>query len=217
MDQGSVLHCTEAFVKKALAAEGTGHDWWHIERVLNNARLINKDEQGDPYVIELAVLLHDVGDRKVIGEEKDDYSIAENFLKDHEVEGAVIDNVLFIIQNMSFSKTLAQKKRAMPIEFYVVQDADRLDAIGAIGIARTFAYGGSKGRPLYDPTKTAQTINTTAEYQALNSSTFHHFEEKLLRLKDLMNTPTAKKIAEHRHAFMRQYLAEFLDEWDGKK
>ena len=217
MDQGAVLNDTKEFVRKALATEGTGHDWWHIERVLTNALHINKDEHGDPYVIQLAALLHDVGDRKVIGKEKDDYSIAENFLKDHKVEGAVIDSVLFIISNISFSKTLAQQKNNMPIEFCVVQDADRLDAIGAIGIARAFAYGGSKGRPLYDPTKTAQAINTTEEYQALDSSTFHHFEEKLLRLKDLMNTPTAKKIAEYRHAFMQQYLAEFLDEWDGNK
>lgn len=217
MKKEFILKKTESFVKKALASEGTGHDWWHIERVLNNARLINKTEKADTFVIELAVLLHDVGDRKVIKQEEDDYTIAENFLKKQKATDDVIEQVMFIIKNMSFSKSLNNKKDDVSKEFYVVQDADRLDAIGAIGIARAFAYGGSKERPLYDPTKKAQKINSTKNYRKLNSSTFHHFEEKLLLLKDLMNTKTARKIAKERNEYMRKYLEQFLAEWNGKK
>lgn len=217
MKKELILKKTENFVKNALAGEGTGHDWWHIERVLNNARLINKTEKADAFVIELAVLLHDVGDRKVIKQEEDDYTIAENFLKKQKVDNKVIEQVMFVIKNMSFSKSLNSKKVDVSKELYVVQDADRLDAIGAIGIARAFAYGGSKERPLYDPTKKAQKINSTKNYRKLNSSTFHHFEEKLLLLKDLMNTKTARKIAEKRNEYMRKYLEQFLAEWNGKK
>jgi uncharacterized protein len=217
MKKDLILKKTEDYTKKALSNEGTGHDWWHIERVRNNARLINSTEKADGFVIELAVLLHDVGDRKVIKQEEDDYSIAENFLKKQKVSAEVIEHVMFIIQNMSFSKSLNSKKENVSKEFYIVQDADRLDAIGAIGVARAFVYGGSKGRPMYDPTKKAQKINTTKSYRKLNSSTFHHFEEKLLLLKDLMNTKAAKKIADKRNSFMEKYLEQFLDEWNGKK
>jgi uncharacterized protein len=217
MKNDLILKTTENFVRKALAGEGTGHDWWHIERVRNNARLINGAEKADAFVVELAVLLHDVGDRKVIKQEDDDYTIAANFLKKQKVTDDVIDRVMFIIKNMSFSKSLNSKKDDASKEFYVVQDADRLDALGAIGIARAFAYGGSKEKPLYDPTKKAQKICSTKNYRKLNSSSFHHFEEKLLLLKDLMNTKTAKKIAEKRDAYMRKYLQQFLAEWNGKK
>lgn len=217
MKKDVILKKTEIFVKRALAGEGTGHDWWHIERVRNNARLINKTEKADAFVIDLAVLLHDVGDRKVIKQEEDDYAIAEGFLKQQKVSGDIIEHVMFIIKHMSFSKALNNKKENVSKEFYVVQDADRLDAIGAIGIARAFAYGGSKERPLYDPTKKAQKVHTTKSYRKLNSSTFHHFEEKLLLLKDLMNTKTAKKVAEKRNAYMKSYLEQFLAEWNGRK
>ncbi len=217
MKKDLILKKTENFTKEALSNEGTGHDWWHIERVRNNARLINSTEKANGFVIELAVLLHDVGDRKVIKQEEDDYSIAENFLKKQGVSTEVIQHVMFIIQNMSFSKSLNNKKENVSKEFYIVQDADRLDAIGAIGVARAFVYGGSKGKPMHDPSKKAQKINTTKNYRKLNGSTFHHFEEKLLLLKDLMNTKAAKKIAEKRNSFMKKYLEQFLDEWNGKK
>lgn len=217
MNKSSILNKTEDFTKKALSGEGTGHDWCHIERVRNNARLINSIEKADDFIIELAVLLHDVGDRKVIKKEEDDYSIAESFLKKQKVSPEIIEHVIFIIQNMSFSKSLNNKREGVSKEFYIVQDADRLDAIGAIGIARAFVYGGSKGRPMYDPNKKAQKINTTKNYRKLNSSTFHHFEEKLLLLKNLMNTKTAKKIADKRNVFMEKYLEQFLDEWNGKR
>ncbi|MBP6925937.1 MAG: HD domain-containing protein [Candidatus Pacebacteria bacterium] len=217
MKKEIILKRTKLFTKKALSGEGTGHDWWHIERVLNNANLINKTEKADAFVIELAVLLHDIGDRKVIQREEDDYTIAENFLKKQKVADDVINQVMFIIKNMSFSKSLNHKKDNVCKEFYIVQDADRLDAIGAIGIARAFTYGGSKERPLYDPTKKAQKINSTKNYRKLNSSTFHHFEEKLLLLEELMNTRAAKRIAKKRTTYMQKYLQQFLDEWFGKK
>jgi len=217
MKKNLILKKTESFTKKALNNEGTGHDWWHIDRVRNNARLINSTERADGFIVELAVLLHDVGDRKVIKQKEDDYSIAENFLKKQKVSADVIERVMFIIQNMSFSKSLNNKKENVSKEFYIVQDADRLDAIGAIGVARAFVYGGSKGRLMYDPTKKAQRINTTKNYRKLNSSTFHHFEEKLLLLKDLMNTKAAKKIADNRNKFMEKYLEQFLYEWNGKR
>lgn len=217
MNKAVILKRTENFVKKQLSNEGTGHDWRHIERVSNNAKLINKTEKADKFIIYLALLLHDVGDRKVIKKEEDDYSIAENFLKKQKVSTSVINEVMFIIKNMSFSKSLNKKKEGVSKEFYIVQDADRLDAIGAIGIARAFAYGGSKARPLYDPTKKAQEINTTKNYHKFTSSTFHHFEEKLLLLRNLMNTKTSKKIAKNRDGFMKKYLKQFLQEWNGKK
>lgn len=217
MKKELILKKTEAFVKKTLASETTGHDWWHIERVRNNSRLINKKEKADAFVIELAVLLHDVGDRKVIKKEEDDYSIAEDFLNKNNITKEIVDEVMFIIKNMSFSKSLNNKKENVSKEFYVVQDADRIDAIGAIGIARAFAYGGSKERPLYDPTKKAQKLYSTKNYRKLKSSTFHHFEEKVLLLKDLMNTTTAKKIAQKRDEYMRKYLKQFLDEWNSYK
>ncbi len=217
MIKNIILKKTENFVKKKLANEGTGHDWWHIKRVINNARLINKTEKADTFIIELALLLHDIGDRKVIKKENDDYTIAENFLKKQKINNDLIIKIMFIIKNMSFSKSLNNKKENLSKEFHIAQDADRLDAIGAIGIARTFAYGGNKNRPLYDPTKKAQKINTTKNYRKLNSSSFHHFEEKLLLLKDLINTKTAKKIAEKRHKYMEKYTEQFLAEWDGKR
>lgn len=217
MNTKLIIKQTEDFVKTLLKQEGTGHDWWHIERVRNNAKLINKTEKANLFVIDLALLLHDVGDRKVIKKENDNYSIAENFLKKQRVSKEIIIQVMFIIENISFSKSLNNKKANVSKEFYVVQDADRLDAIGAIGVARAFAYGGSKGRPLFDPTKKAQKINSTKNYKKLNSSTFHHFEEKLLLLKNLMNTKAAKKIAKNRHDFMKQYLTQFQEEWKGRK
>jgi uncharacterized protein len=217
MNKNTIIKKTENFVKDLLNKEGTGHDWWHIERVRNNAKLINKSENANNLVIDLALLLHDVGDRKVIKKEDDNYSIAENFLKKQKVSKDALEQVMFIIKNMSFSKSLNNKQINVSKEFYIVQDADRLDAIGAIGVARAFAYGGSKNRPLYDPHKKAQKINTTKNYRKLKSSTFHHFEEKLLLLKDLMNTRTAKKIAKNRDDFMKKYLRQFLDEWRGKK
>jgi uncharacterized protein len=216
MDKAHILNKAEYFVKKLLSKEGTGHDWWHVQRVRNNAHQINKFEKANSFIIELSILLHDVGDRKVIKKEEDDYTIAENFLKNQKISDELIDNIMFIIKNISFSKSLNKKRNEASKEFYIVQDADRLDALGAIGIARAFAYGGSKNRPIYDPTKKAQKISTTKNYRKTQSSSLHHFEEKLFLLKNLINTKTARKIAKERDVFMRKYVDQFLKEWQGK-
>lgn len=217
MNHNDIIQATEEFVKDAVGDEGTGHDWWHVVRVRNSARLINEIEKGDWFVIELALLLHDVGDRKVIHKENDDYSIAENFLVRQKVSSSVIDQVMFIIKNMSFSKSLNNKKSGAPIEFYIVQDADRLDAIGAIGVARAFAFGGSRARLLYDPEYSPQLFTSSEAYKNATSSTLHHFDEKLFLIKDLLNTQTAKSIAKERDKFMKTFKQQFLDEWEGKK
>ncbi len=217
MKKSQLIKVTEKFVKEALSKDGTGHDWWHIVRVRNNAKLICKTEKVDQFIVDLALLLHDVGDRKVIHKDEDDYSIAKNFLTKNKCPSKIMEEVLFIIENMSFSKSLNFKNKLASKEFYIVQDADRLDAIGAIGIARAFAFGGSRSRPLYDPTKKAQKVHSTESYRKMQSSTIHHFYEKLLLLKDLMNTKTAKKIASSRHLYMKGFLKEFNAEWEGKK
>lgn len=216
MDTKKIIRNIEKIVEQALSKEGTGHDWWHIVRVRNNAKAILQKEKADVFVVDLAVLLHDVGDRKVIDKEEDDHTIAKEYLERESVSKEIIDHVMFIIENMSFSKSLDSKREDVSLEFQVVQDADRLDALGAIGIARAFIYGGSKGRPMYDPTKQAQKTDTTENYRKHDSSTFHHFEEKLLKLKDLMNTKTGKEIAQNRHEYMLSYTDRFLKEWNGE-
>ncbi|CAN5422902.1 HD domain-containing protein [soil metagenome] len=208
---------TEGFVKELLINEGTGHDWWHAVRVSSAARDIQRAEGGDAFVIDLASLLHDIGDRKVIHKTDDDYTIAENFLNQQELDKSIVDQIMFIIKNMSYSKNLRQKLSDAPIELKIVQDADRLDAIGAIGIARMFTYGGSRGRVIFDPEVSDRNISNSDEYKKPSGSSFHHFEEKLLHLKDLLNTDTAKTIAENRDAFMRQYIQQFKDEINGLK
>lgn len=211
----SLTRTTEDFVQQRLAGESTGHDWWHAERVRHLARTLHQTEGGDWQIIELAVLLHDVGDRKVLGQEDDDPSIARDFLTAQQVSPATIDAVMHIIEHMSYSKSLDGDTIEKPIEFQIVQDADRLDALGAIGIARAFAFGGSRGRPLYDPSYKAQEYTSANAYKQSQSSTLHHFEEKLFRLKDLLNTDTARHIAASREAYMQDFVRQFLDEWRG--
>ena len=214
----ALLHETELFAQSALAHESTGHDWWHIVRVRNIAKKIQAKEGGDLNIIDLALILHDVGDRKVIQKTEDDYSIAESFLRSHDTDNEMMHTVMEIIKNMSFSKSLDQSPAsAASIEFQIVQDSDRLDALGAIGIARAFAYGGSKARPLYDPEYTPQNFKSRDDYVNAKSSSLHHFDEKLLRLKELLNTATAKEIAANRDAYMREFQIRFLDEWNGVK
>lgn len=212
-----LIQKTEEFVKTRLAKEGTGHDWWHIERVRANGRAIQAHEGGDMIIIDLALLLHDVGDRKVIDADEDDYTIAQTFLEENNAPEETIQRVMYIIQNMSFSKSVGKDQSNESIEFYTVQDADRLDAMGAIGIARAFAYGGKKERLLYDPTKQIQEVTSIEEYRKLESSTLHHFHEKLFQLKNGMKTSTGKKMAEERDVFMHTFYNRFLDEWNGEK
>ncbi len=213
----NIINKTIEFVKKELKDAESGHDWFHIERVYNNANLIAKAENVDISVVQLAALLHDIADSKfnngneTIGPQK-----AKTFLKSINLEADKINHIVKIIANMSFSKSLENKELFTSLELQVVQDADRLDAIGAIGIARAFNYGGYKNRLMYDP-KIAPKLNQTKEaYKKSKAPTINHFYEKLLLLKDKMNTKTGKKIATERHNFMKLFLNQFYNEWNGK-
>ncbi|TDU43617.1 uncharacterized protein BXY82_1032 [Gelidibacter sediminis] len=208
---------TIAFVKSQLENAEGGHDWFHIQRVLNNALLIAKTEEVDVFVVQLGALLHDIADSKFHnGDETVGPKVARVFLKEINVEAAVIDHVVNIIENISFKGGNELQKFRSP-ELDVIQDADRLDALGAIGIARTFNYGGFKNRALYDPKIKPNLSMSKEEYKASNAPTINHFYEKLLLLKDKMNTETGRQIATERHRFMEHFLEQFYAEWDGLK
>src|ERR1700748_636444 len=206
MDHQTIISQTVNFVKDTLKHAEGGHDWWHIHRVWNNARLIAETEQADLLTVELAALLHDIADSKFHnGDEEIGPATAGNYLQSINVDEKVIEHVRQIIRHISF-KSGFDKGIFRSTELAIVQDADRLDAIGAIGIARTFSYGGFKGREIYNP-EIEPDLNLTKEaYKHSNAPSINHFYEKLLLLKDKMNTPTGKKLAEQRHAFMLTYL-----------
>ena len=207
---------TIAFVKEQLANAEGGHDWFHIERVFNNALLISKTEQVDKLVISLAALLHDIADSKFHnGDELIGPKTARSFLESQNVSKTCTAHIIAIIENISFKGGNFEKKFNSK-ELEIVQDADRLDAIGAIGIARTFNYGGFKNRPLYNPNVQPNLNMSKEEYKNSEAPTLNHFYEKLLLLKDKMNTETGKKIAQKRHDFMITYLSQFYAEWDGE-
>lgn len=212
-----IIQKTATFVKHTLQNAESGHDWWHILRVWNNAKLIAQTEEVDLLTVELAALLHDIADSKFNnGDEEIGPKIAGDFLKSIEVDAKVIEHVQQIIRHMSFKSSFG-KAGFSSEEMKVVQDADRLDAIGAIGIARAFNYGGFKNREMYNP-ETEPNFNLTKEaYKNSAAPTINHFSEKLLLLKDLMNTKTAQKIAQQRHRFMELYLEQFYAEWNGTK
>ncbi len=218
MNKEKIITATIAFVKKELKSAEGGHDWFHIERVFKNTLLISKDEKVDIFIVSLAALLHDIADPKFYnGDETIGPKIASEFLKKQQVSNSIIDHVLHIIKHISFKNTFDEKGLNFTSkELEVVQDADRLDAIGAIGIARCFNYGGYKDRALYNP-KIAPNLNMTKEeYKHSDAPTINHFYEKLLLLKDEMNTAAGKKIAIERHQYMEQFLKQFYDEWNGK-
>ena len=219
MDKEKIITTTIAFVKKELKNAEGGHDWFHIERVFKNSILISKDEKVDVFVVSLAALLHDIADPKFYnGDETVGPKIATKFLKEQEVHEQIINHVVNIIKHISFKNSFdKESKKFNSIELKVVQDADRLDAIGAIGIARCFNYGGFKNRGLYDPEIIPNLNMTKEQYKNSDAPTINHFYEKLLLLKDSMNTLSGKKIAAQRHAFMETYLKQFYDEWDGLK
>jgi uncharacterized protein len=213
----SIIDSAIHFVKQQLERAEGGHDWFHIERVYKNAILIAEGEDCDLMVVKLAALLHDIADSKFHdGDETVGPKVARAFLEKEQIEESVISHVIAIIENISFKggnfETLFQSK-----ELAIVQDADRLDAIGAIGIARTFNYGGYKNRPLYNPAITPNLHMSKEEYKKSDSPTLNHFYEKLLLLKDKMSTNTGRKLAESRHRFMEQFLSQFYAEWDGEK
>lgn len=208
---------TKTFVKEQLVEAEGGHDWFHIERVYKNALLIAKDEIVDVFVVQLGALLHDIADSKFHdGDETIGPKRAREFLLKINVDSEVIAHVIKIIENISF-KGGNETQKFKSLELDVVQDADRLDAIGAIGVARTFNYGGFKNRMLYDPEIKADLKMSKEAYKTSNAPTINHFYEKLLLLKDKMNTKTGRQIAEKRHEFMELYLAQFFDEWNGEK
>lgn len=205
------------FVKKELQNAEAGHDWWHIERVWKTAKNIAKEENVNLEVVEFAALLHDIADAKFHdGDEEIGPQKAGEFLKSIAVEPEIIHHVQQIIRNMSFKSSLGEIHFTSP-EMLVVQDADRLDAIGAIGIARAFTYGGYKNRELYNPEIKPELNLSKEAYKKSTAPTINHFYEKLLLLKDKMNTASGRKIAAQRHQFMEQYLEQFYAEWNGEK
>ena len=213
----ALISNTIAFVQKELEGAEGGHDWFHIQRVYKNALLIAKEEEVDLLVVSLGALLHDIADSKFHdGDETVGPLKAKNFLEAEGVSNAVIAHVINIIENISFKGGNTQQS-FRSIELDVVQDADRLDAIGAIGIARTFNYGGYKNRAIYDPAVAPQLDMSPAAYKASKSPTINHFYEKLLLLKDRMNTNSGEKIARERHRFMEKFLDQFYAEWEGAK
>ena len=213
----SIIEKTINFVKQQLKNAEGGHDWFHIERVYKNALVIAKEEKCDETVVKLGALLHDIADSKFHnGDETIGPKIAREFLEYENVSENTIQHVIAIINNISFKGGNFEKKFSS-IELEIVQDADRLDAIGAIGIARTFNYGGFKNRPLYNPEILPNLHMTKEEYKNAESPTVNHFYEKLLLLKDKMNTKTGKKMAQNRHDFMETFLNRFYAECNGEK
>ena len=217
MENENLIQTTIQFVKQKLQNAEGGHDWFHIERVFKNSLLIAKNEKCNLLVVQLAALLHDIADSKFNdGDETIGPKIASDFLKSQNVDDKIIEEVVQIINNISFKGGNFQKTYNS-IELDIVQDADRLDAIGAIGIARVFNYGGFKNRVLYDPEIFPSLDMTKEDYKNNANPTLNHFYEKLLLLKDKMNTKTGKKIANERHLFMENYLSQFYAEWNGEK
>lgn len=213
----SIIDKTIFFVKQQLENAEGGHDWFHIERVYKNSILIAQEEDCDLTVVKLGALLHDIADSKFHdGDETIGPKTARTFLESENVFEETINHVINIIENISFKGGNFENKFSSK-ELEIVQDADRLDAIGAIGIARTFNYGGFKNRALYDPSIAPNLNMSKEEYKNSNSPTLNHFYEKLLLLKDKMNTATGKKIALERHKYMENFLSQFYAEWEGEK
>lgn len=210
------LEKTRAFIKEKLAGEGTGHDWWHIERVYNNALAITRKEGGNEFIVQLGALLHDVADHKFHnGDDTIGPKIAREWLEEIEVEEQVIKEVERIVKEISF-KGAKVKTPMSSMEGKIVQDADRLDAIGAIGIARAFAYGGYKGREMYNPEQLPVIHESFESYKKSEGHTINHFYEKLLLLKELMNTNEGKRMAQQRHNYMEGFLKQFYSEWNSE-
>jgi uncharacterized protein len=205
MNREQQINLTEQFVKSKVAAFDSGHDWWHVLRVRNMASYINAREAGaDPFILEIAALLHDTADAKFSGENcEEKYSDIRHFMSDSNME-SIVDQIIEVISNVSYSNKNPSGNLKNPV-LLIVQDADRLDAIGAIGIARAFNYGGFRNRPLHVPDDTDALVNM---------STISHFYDKLLKLKNMMNTPTGRTIAQERHDFLENFLNQFYREWN---
>lgn len=211
--QKKILADTSHHIQRIFEDDSTGHDWWHIYRVKNLALKIAEPEGGDVFIIEMAALLHDLDDWKLSG--NSETNLAKDWLEQVEVEKPDRLKILQIIDEVSF-KGAGVETIATSLESKIVQDADRLDAIGAVGIARTFAYGGNKGRLIYDPKVAPERHNDFESYKNNSAPTINHFYEKLLLLKDRLNTNAAKNIASKRHDFMEKFLTQFFSEWNNK-
>ncbi|MBT7621259.1 MAG: HD domain-containing protein [Lentimicrobiaceae bacterium] len=210
-----VIEKTVEFVKLELYGAEGGHDWWHVYRVWKNSIAIGKTEDCNKLIVELSALLHDIADPKFYnGDENIGPQKAEEFLVSIGLSNEIIDRIIYIIRHVSFKNTFDNNTEKNN-ELNIVQDADRLDAIGAIGIARTFNYGGFKGDELYNPDIPPKNYKSKREYKSGNSPTLNHFYEKLLKLKGMMNTEAGIKIANNRHQFMEVFLKQFYSEWNG--
>ena len=215
MKQQEQLKRMEQYAKRVLGSDTSGHDWSHIERVVNTAKTIAKAEGADLFICEAAALLHDVIDDKIVQDPADALKELKKFLTSIEVTPEEIEAIELIITRMSFKNH--QENQELSLEGRVVQDADRLDAIGAIGIARVMCYSGSTGRPIHHPNMKPRGKMTPEEYRNGESTAIMHFYEKLLKLKELMNTDYGKKLAKGRHEFLEMYLEQFYAEWEGKR
>jgi len=210
----STINNTVEFVKEKLEGAEAGHDWYHIERVWKLSKKIAEAENCNHDVVELSALLHDIADPKFHnGDETLALKISREFLESQQVSEDIIEQVLFVIKNISF-KNRGEAPSELPVELKIVQDADRIDAIGAIGIGRTFNFGGFKNNPMYDPEVPPSLNMSKEEYKKSNGTTINHFYEKLLLLKDLMNTEKGRELAQQRHDFMLTFLDQFYKEWN---
>ncbi len=215
MDQKVIIEKTKEYVKDTLFNESSGHDWYHIERVYNLAKTLAEKEGADSFIVELAALLHDMEDWKFSEENSSSTMLSEIWLEGLKINKKDIEKVCKIIKTISFKGGVVSSKQDT-IEGMVVQDADRLDAMGAIGIARTFTYGGYKNRSIYDPNIKPKEFSSLEEVKNTENHTINHFYEKLLKLKDLINTDSGREIAEVRHRYMEEFLEQFYSEWNFK-
>ena len=216
MNKAKLIDTAIAFVKETLKDAEGGHDWWHIYRVWKSSIHICQEENANDLVVQLGALLHDIADSKFHnGDETVGPKVARVFLEEQQVEEQYISQIIDIIKHISFKGGFG-KTEGKSLELMVVQDADRLDAIGAIGIGRAFSYGGFKNRPMHDPTIKAEDYPDKEAYKKNTAPTINHFYEKLLLLKDQMNTKTGLQLANQRHEFMKLYLTEFYSEWEGR-
>lgn len=216
MDKREIIQETAEFIRSEFATDGSGHDWFHIDRVRRLAVRLGQMEGSDPFVTEMAALLHDLDDWKITGSDSSYPVKAQKWLADRNVQVNMAFRILKVIEEVAY-KGAGTQTPVRSIEAAVVQDADRLDAMGAIGIARTFAYGGHKSRLIYDPAISPVMHDDFKDYKNSKAPTVNHFYEKLLLLKDRMNTNAARSFAEQRHRFMESYLEQFFNEWDEKK
>ena len=213
MKEENILLEVATYVEQKLSGEGSGHDWWHIVRVRNMAKNLALAEGGDSFICQLAALVHDLVDDKLVADEGLALAEVRDLLIRLGVKSDQTDQVLAIIQAISY-KGGSQNHLDLTLEGQIVQDADRLDAMGAIGVARTMAYSGYHGRVIHDPEVAVRQNMTLEEYRSQQGTAITHFYEKLLLLKDLMNTKTAQELAKRRHAFMEAYLEQFFAEWE---